>query len=189
MDAPQLQFFRGARKSKKELQESILLDQQKILIRTSNLQNEVSETVQNLLRKRLMPRGPRFTSESRQRKHYSTNKRIKDLHMKWIAPLDTTSEASQSKGQAIGIRETHGLMTRIDKANFRTICKKRLRSTFALTEERLQMSLAPCSLNGDAAQMVERSLRIREVRGSMPRISTSSEEPGNWKGKYGKLFC
>ena len=30
---------------------------------------------------------------------------------------------------------------------------------------------------------------MREVRGSMPRISIFSEEPGNQKRKYGKLFC
>ena len=51
------------------------------------------------------------------------------------APLDTTSEVSHSKGPAIGMWETHGLMSRIDKANFRTICNKRLRSTIALTEK------------------------------------------------------
>ena len=51
------------------------------------------------------------------------------------------------------------------------------------------MALAPRSFNGDVAQMVERSLSMREVRGSMPRISNFSEEPENEKRKYGKLFC
>ena len=60
--------------------------------------------------------------------------------MKYLAPLDTTSEAFQSKVQAIGMWETNGLMARNDKANFRTICNKRLRPTIALSEERLQMS-------------------------------------------------
>ena len=37
--------------------------------------------------------------------------------------------------------------------------------------------------------MLESSLSMREVRGwSMPRISNFSEEPGNQKRKYGKLF-
>ena len=63
------------------------------------------------------------------------------------------------------------------------------RSTIALTEERLEMAWAPLFLNGDVAQIVERSLSIRELRGSMPRISNFSEEPGNQKTKYGKLFC
>ena len=63
------------------------------------------------------------------------------------------------------------------------------RLTIALTEERLEMPWAPLFLNGDVAQIVERSLSIREVRGSMPRISNFSEEPGNQKTKYGKLFC
>ena len=37
--------------------------------------------------------------------------------------------------------------------------------------------------------MLESSLSMREVRGSMPRISNFSEEPGNQKRKYGKMFC
>ena len=53
------------------------------------------------------------------------------------------------------------------------------RSTIALPEESLEVALAPHFLNGDVAQMVERSLSMREVRGSMPRISNFSEEP--WK--------
>ena len=62
------------------------------------------------------------------------------------------------------------------------------RSTIALTEERLQMAWAPRFLNGDVAQMAESSLIMQEVRGSMPRICSFSEEPGNQKRKYGKLF-
>ena len=72
-------------------------------------------------------------------------------------------------------------MTRIDKANFTTICIGKLCSTIALTKERLDMALAPRFINGDVAQMVERSLSMREVRGSMPRIYNFSEEPGNQK--------
>ena len=45
------------------------------------------------------------------------------------------------------------------------------------------MSLAPRFLNGDVAQMVERTLSLQEVRGSMPRISNFSEEPGNQKNQ------
>ena len=44
-------------------------------------------------------------------------------------------------------------------------------STIALTKERLQMSLAAPFLTRDVAQMEERSLRMREVRGSMPPAS------------------
>ena len=44
---------------------------------------------------------------------------------------------------------------------------KENRSTIALTKERLQMSLATRFLTRDVAQMVERSLCMREVRGSM----------------------
>ena len=97
------------------------------------------------------------------------------------AHLDTTSQACKSKRQAIGMWETHGLMTRFDKANFTTICNRKLFSTIALTEERLDMALAPGLFNGNVAQMVERSLSMREVRGPMPRISNFSEEPGNQK--------
>ena len=57
-------------------------------------------------------------------------------------------------------------MTRIEKANFRTKCNERLRSTIALTEEWLQMSLAPRFHNGDVAQTVERSLRMQNARGT-----------------------
>ena len=58
-----------------------------------------------------------------------------------------------------------------------------------MTEERLQMSLSTSILNGDVAQKVERSFRMREERGSMPRISNFSEKTGNEKTNYGKLFC
>ena len=57
------------------------------------------------------------------------------------------------------------------------------RSTTALTEERLQMAWAPRFLKGDVAQMVDRSLCMQEVRGSMPRISNFSEVPGNEKNQ------
>ena len=63
------------------------------------------------------------------------------------------------------------------------------RSTIALTQERLQMSEAPRFLNGKVAQKVDHLLCMPEVRGSMPRISNFSEEPGNQRRKYGKLFC
>ena len=51
------------------------------------------------------------------------------------------------------------------------------------------MSLSTSFLNGDAAQKVERSFRMREERGWMPRVSNFSEKTGNQKTKYGKLFC
>ena len=43
------------------------------------------------------------------------------------------------------------------------------------------MALAQRFSNGDVAQMVERTLTLQDVRGSMPRISNVSEEPGNQK--------
>ena len=41
---------------KNQQQEANLLDQMKTLLYTSNMQKEASETVQSLLRKRLVPR-------------------------------------------------------------------------------------------------------------------------------------
>ena len=43
-------------------------------------------------------------------------------------------------------------------------------------------------LNKDVAQKVERSFRMREERGWMPRISNFSEKTGSQKTNYGKLF-
>ena len=135
------------------------------------------------------PESPRFTSERRWRKHYYTNEWIKDISLTKTPPLDPTSEACQLGGQAIGKCETHALMTRTDKANITTICNRGLCWTISMTEERLDKAIAPRFLNGEVAQMVERSLSMREVRGSLPRISNFSEEPGNQKRKYGMLFC
>ena len=108
--------------------------------------------------------------------------------MKKIAPSDSTSEASQSNGQANGLWETHGLMNHIDKANFTTIGNRKLCSTIALTEERFEMPLAQRFINVDVAQMVERSPYMRQVRGLMPRISNFSVETGNKKGKTVSCF-
>ena len=119
----------------------------------------------------------------------STDNTIKDIRLTYTAHVDPTSEACQSGGQTIGMWETHGLMTRTDKANITTICNSGLCSTISITEGRFDKAIAPRFLNGEVAQMVERSLSMREVRGSMPRISNFSEEPGNQKRKYGKLFC
>ena len=44
-------------------------------------------------------------------------------------------------------------------------------------------------LHKDVAQKVERSFRMREERGWMPRIADFSEKTGNQKTNYGKLFC
>ena len=44
-------------------------------------------------------------------------------------------------------------------------------------------------LNEDVAQKVERSFRMREERGWMPRVSNFSEKTGNQKTNYGKLSC
>ena len=130
-----------------------------------------------------------FTSQRRRRKHCSTDMWIKDLPLTQIAPLDKTSVAAQSKGQCFGMWETNGLMTRIDIAKTRTICIRKLRSTIALTEEWLQMSLSTSFPNGDVAQKVERLFRMREERGWMPRITNFSEKTGNQKTNYGKRFC
>ena len=47
------------------------------------MQKEAFETEQVLLRKQVVPpESPKFTSERRRRKHYSFDKRIKDLPMK-----------------------------------------------------------------------------------------------------------
>ena len=72
-------------------------------------------------------------------------------------------------------------MTRTDNANITTKCNTGLCSTISITEEKFDKAKAPRFLNGDVAQMVERSLSMREVRGSMPRISNFSEEPGKQK--------
>ena len=75
------------------------------------------------------------------------------------------------------------------RADNTTIGNRGLCSTISITDERFHKVVSPRFLNGDVAQMVERSLSMREVRGPMPRISKFSEEPGNQKRKYGKLFC
>ena len=73
-------------------------------------------------------------------------------------------------------------------ASFTTICNRKLCSTIALTEDRFDMALAPRFFNADVAQMVEHSLCMRDIRGSMLRISNFSEEPGNKKGNTGSCF-
>ena len=50
------------------------------------------------------------------------------------------------------------------------------------------MALALRLFNVDVAQMVERTLSLQEVGGSMPRISNFSEEPGNRKKTTGSYF-
>ena len=72
-------------------------------------------------------------------------------------------------------------MPRIDQANFGTIRNGRFRSTISSTEERLQMLLALRFHNSDAAQKVERSLRMREVRGWITRNSNVSAKNGKSK--------
>ena len=84
---------------------------------------------------------------------------------------------------ATGMWEAQGLMTRLDKTIFRAMWNRRLRSTIALTEEWLQMSLSTSFLNRDVAQKVERSFRKREEQGWMPRTSEFSEKTGNQEKK------
>ena len=75
--------------------------------------------------------------------------------------------------------EAQGLMTRVHKTSSRTMWNRNFRSTIALTEEWLQMSLSTSSLNGDVTQKVERSFHRREEQGWMPRVSNFSEKTGN----------
>ena len=98
-----------------------------------------------------------------------------------MAPLDTT-KASQPKRQAIGMWKHMDWWPASTKPFLERYAKDD-RSTIALTEERLEMSLAPRFLNGDVAQKVDRTLSLQEVRGPMPRISNFSEEPGNQKNQ------
>ena len=60
---------------------------------------------------------------------------------------------------------------------------------YCINRDRFDMALASRVFNGDVAQMIERTLTLQEVRGSIPRISNFSEEPGNQKEKYRKLIC
>ena len=84
--------------------------------------------------------------------------------------------------------EAQGLITRVDKTIFRTMWSRKLRSTIALTEEWVQMSLSTSFLNGDVAQKVERSFRRREERGWMPRVSKFSEKTGNQETNATGIF-
>ena len=59
---------------------------------------------------------------------------------------------------------------------------------YCINSDRFDMALAPRFSNGDVAQMVERTLTLQEVRGSMPRISNFSEEPGNQKKEQRETF-
>ena len=56
---------------------------------------------------------------------------------------------------------------------------------YCINRDRFDMALAPRVFNGDVAQMIERTLTLQEVRGSIPRISNFSEEPGNQKENTG----
>ena len=136
------------------------------------------------------PESPRLSSHRRWSKpSYSTGSLSKDVSQILLDPLGPTSEMAQSEGPAIGKWEVHWLMTRINKANFRTILNGRLRSTFALSKERLKMSLAQRFLNWDIAQMIERPFRMKKEDGSKPGISSFPEKPWNRKTNYGKQFC
>ena len=93
--------------------------------------------------------------------------------------MGPTREVAESERPVIGMWEAQGLMTRVDKTIFRTMWNTRLRSTIAMTEKWLQMSLSTSFLNGDVAQNIERSFHMREERGWMPRIPNYSEKTGN----------
>ena len=57
--------------------------------------------------------------------------------------------------------------------------QKKTLFNYCINRDMFYLALAPRFFNGDAAQMVERTLSLQEVRGSMPRISNFSEEPRN----------
>ena len=118
----------------------------------------------------------------------STDKTIKDIRLTYTAHVDPTSEACQSGGQTIGMWETHGLMTRTDKANITTICNRGLCSTISITEGRFHNEIAPRFLNGDVAQMVECSLSMREVRGRCPASPIFQRSPEIKKGNTVSCF-
>ena len=109
----------------------------------------------------------RLGSERRwSKRSYPNDVLSKDLSQIYLAPLGTSSEVAQSKEQAISMWETHGLRTTIDKANFRAICKRRL-FNYCINRRKFRDGISSRFLNGDVAQMVERSLYMREVPGSV----------------------
>ena len=135
------------------------------------------------------PESPRFTSER--------CRTIKLLYW-WVNqrhPSDKNSSLGPHQlGMSIGrasdwhVRK-NGLMTRSDKANITTICNRGRCWTISITEGRFDKAIAPRFLNGDVAQMVERSLSVREVRGSMPPASPIFQRsPEIKKGKTVSCF-
>ena len=66
--------------------------------------------------------------------------------------------------------------------------QKKTLFNYCTNSDRFDMALAPRFSNGDVAQMVEHTLTLQEVHGSMPRISNFSEEPGNQKKEQRETF-
>ena len=132
----------------------------------------------------------RLGSERRwSKRSYPNDVLNKDLSQIYLAPLGTSSEVAQSKGQAIGMWQANELKKNIDKSKTKTIWDARFWSPVGVTEM-LHLFSAPQVLNGDVAQILEHSLCMREAPGSMPRVSKFSEEPEDLKKtNYGKLFC
>ena len=152
------------------------------------MQKEASETVQSSLRNRLVPR----IAKVYLRKTPNGTKILLIRQSKtsvWHKQLLSTPPATHvnREGKRLAC-EKHMDWWPASRANNTTIGNRGLCSTSALTEERLQMPLAARFLNGDVAEMVERSVCMREVRGSTPRISNFSEEYGNKKGNTGSCF-
>ena len=73
--------------------------------------------------------------------------------------------------------------------SYNDLYNKKTLFKYCINRDKFDMALAPRVFNGDVAQMIERTLTLQEVRGSIPRISNFSEEPGNQKEKYRKLIC
>ena len=85
--------------------------------------------------------------------------------------------------------ETHGLMNRIDRANFTTICNRKLFNHCIDKRKASHVISCPlphwgCSSDGRALALHTRGTGI-----DAPRISNFSKEPRNQKRKDGKLFC
>ena len=66
--------------------------------------------------------------------------------------------------------------------------QKKTLFNYCINSDTFDMALAPRFSNGDVAQMVEHTLTLQEVHGSMPRISNFSEEPGNQKKEQRETF-
>ena len=142
---------------------------------------EASETVQDLLRKRLVSRITKvyLRKTSNETKIQLIRKSKTSVWHKQLLSTPPARHVNQ-EGKRVA-SEKHMDWGPASRANITTIGNRGLCSTISITKERFDKVVAPRFLNGDVAQMVERSLSMREVRWSLPRISNFSEESGNQK--------